>query len=156
MFALWAAACAISTAASALSTWARALATRAFRSLDSMHPRIILVDAPTAALDSQRARIVMDLPRRVATEQRAAIITVTHDEKILDRFDRIFQLRASALEDGASTSAAAWACRMLVPGPGKGNLKEMSSCASSFRAPLRLDGSAGGPHRIEKHTTKGA
>jgi putative ABC transport system ATP-binding protein len=70
---------------------ARALANR---------PRIILADEPTAALDSQRARIVMDLLRRVATEQRAAVIVVTHDEKIFDRFDHIFQLRDGALEDG--------------------------------------------------------
>ena len=70
---------------------ARALANR---------PRIILADEPTAALDSQRARIVMDLLRRVAAEQRAAVIVVTHDEKIFDRFDHIFQLRDGALEDG--------------------------------------------------------
>jgi putative ABC transport system ATP-binding protein len=69
---------------------ARALANR---------PRIILADEPTAALDSERARIVMDLLRRVAVEQRAAIITVTHDEKIFDRFDHIFQLRDGILED---------------------------------------------------------
>jgi putative ABC transport system ATP-binding protein len=62
------------------------------------HPRIILADEPTAALDSERARIVMDLLRRVAAEQRAAIITVTHDEKIFDRFDRIFRLRDGKLE----------------------------------------------------------
>jgi putative ABC transport system ATP-binding protein len=62
------------------------------------HPRIILADEPTAALDSQRAQIVMDLLRRVATEQSAAIVTVTHDEKIFDRFDHIFQLRDGVLE----------------------------------------------------------
>jgi putative ABC transport system ATP-binding protein len=63
------------------------------------HPRIILADEPTAALDSQRARIVMDLMRRVAVEQQAAVIVVTHDEKIFDRFDHILQLRDGALED---------------------------------------------------------
>lgn len=68
---------------------ARALANR---------PRIILADEPTAALDSKRAGIVMDLLRKLATEQQAAIIAVTHDEKIFDRFDRIFQLRDGRLE----------------------------------------------------------
>jgi hypothetical protein len=62
-------------------------------------PRIILADEPTAALDSQRAQIVMDLLRCVAAEQRAAIITVTHDDKIFDRFDHIFQLRDVILEN---------------------------------------------------------
>ena len=66
-------------------------------------PRIILADEPTAALDSKRAGIVMDLLRKVAAEQAAAIIAVTHDEKIFDRFDRIFGLRDGQLDDGDST-----------------------------------------------------
>ncbi|WP_448032431.1 ABC transporter ATP-binding protein [Bradyrhizobium liaoningense] len=68
---------------------ARALANR---------PRIILADEPTAALDSKRAAIVMDLLRKVAVEQEAAIIAVTHDEKIFNRFDRMFGLRDGRLE----------------------------------------------------------
>ena len=63
-------------------------------------PRIILADEPTAALDSKRAGIVMDLMRKLAVDQDAAIIAVTHDEKIFDRFDRIFQLRDGRLERG--------------------------------------------------------
>jgi putative ABC transport system ATP-binding protein len=66
-------------------------------------PRIILADEPTAALDSKRAAIVMDLLRRVAAEQQAAIIAVTHDEKIFDRFDRIFSLRDGWLESEADS-----------------------------------------------------
>jgi putative ABC transport system ATP-binding protein len=69
---------------------ARALANR---------PRIILADEPTAALDSKRAGIVMDLLRKVALEQDAAIIAVTHDDKIFDRFDKIFNLRDGRLDD---------------------------------------------------------
>ncbi len=61
-------------------------------------PRIILADEPTAALDSVRAGIVMDLLRKVAVEQQAAILAVTHDEKIYDRFDHIFYLRDGRLE----------------------------------------------------------
>jgi len=71
---------------------ARALANR---------PRIILADEPTAALDSARAAIVMDLLRKLASEQEAAIIAVTHDEKIFDRFDRIYELRDGRLDDGS-------------------------------------------------------
>jgi putative ABC transport system ATP-binding protein len=67
---------------------ARALANR---------PRVILADEPTAALDSKRAGIVMDLLRKVAVEQEAAIIVVTHDEKIFDWFDRKFTLRDGRL-----------------------------------------------------------
>jgi len=68
-------------------------------------PRIILADEPTAALDSQRAGIVMDLLRKVAAEQRTAVIVVTHDEKIFNRFDRIFSLRDGALEAPYSQAA---------------------------------------------------
>lgn len=62
-------------------------------------PRIILADEPTAALDSKRAAIVMDLLRKLAVERDAAIIAVTHDEKIFDRFDHIFHLRDGRLAD---------------------------------------------------------
>jgi len=41
----------------------------------------------------------MDLVRKVATEQQATIIAVTHDEKIFERFDRIFHLRDGRLEN---------------------------------------------------------
>lgn len=77
---------------------ARALANR---------PRIILADEPTAALDSKRAQIVMDLLRRLAVDQSAAVIAVTHDEKIFDRFDRMFMLRDGRLEDERRVPAAA-------------------------------------------------
>ena len=77
---------------------ARALANR---------PRIILADEPTAALDSKRAQIVMDLLRKLAVDQSAAVIAVTHDEKIFDRFDRMFMLRDGRLEDERRTPRAA-------------------------------------------------
>jgi putative ABC transport system ATP-binding protein len=68
-------------------------------------PRIILADEPTAALDSQRAGIVIDLLRKVATERQAAVIVVTHDQKIFDRFDRIHSLRDGALEEDVKQAA---------------------------------------------------
>lgn len=70
-------------------------------------PRIILADEPTAALDSKRAGIVMDLLRKLAAENDAAIIAVTHDEKIFDRFDRMFQLRDGRLDTETMNSSAA-------------------------------------------------
>lgn len=62
-------------------------------------PKIVLADEPTAALDSERAGIVMDLLRKVAIDQQAAIVVVTHDEKIYDRLDHIFQLRDGKLHN---------------------------------------------------------
>jgi putative ABC transport system ATP-binding protein len=69
---------------------ARALANR---------PRIILADEPTAALDSERAGLVMDLLHKLAVEQDAAIIAVTHDEKILGRLDHIYRMVDGRLID---------------------------------------------------------
>ncbi len=65
---------------------ARALANR---------PNLILADEPTAALDSHRGRQVMELFRKVAHEQGAGVIVVTHDQRALDAFDRILEM-----EDG--------------------------------------------------------
>jgi putative ABC transport system ATP-binding protein len=49
----------------------------------------------------------MDLLRKVASEQDAAILAVTHDEKIFNRFDHIFHLRDGRLEKDDSQSAGA-------------------------------------------------
>ena len=76
-------------------------------------PRIILADEPTAPLDSERAGIVMDLLRRIASEQQAAIICVTHDETIFDRFNRIFLLRDGRLV-ATSTKPASTAPALAV------------------------------------------
>ena len=69
-------------------------------------PRIILADEPTAPLDSVRAGIVMDLLRKLARDQQAAIIAVTHDEKIYDRLDRIYKLRDGQLIETEERAAA--------------------------------------------------
>jgi putative ABC transport system ATP-binding protein len=68
-------------------------------------PRIILADEPTAALDSQRAGIVIDLLKKVASERQAAVILVTHDEKIFGRLDRVVGLRDGALEPEIANAA---------------------------------------------------
>ena len=58
-------------------------------------PSLILADEPTAALDKERGRAVMDLLRRVAHEQNTAVVVVTHDHRALDVFDAIYEM-----EDG--------------------------------------------------------
>jgi putative ABC transport system ATP-binding protein len=55
-------------------------------------PAVILADEPTAALDTERGRAVMDLLRRFGREQRAAVIVVTHDERMLGGFDRVYHM----------------------------------------------------------------
>ena len=52
-------------------------------------PSLVLADEPTAALDSQRGRQVMELFAKVAHERNAGVIVVTHDSRALDVFGRI-------------------------------------------------------------------
>jgi putative ABC transport system ATP-binding protein len=56
-------------------------------------PPIILADEPTAPLDSQRALTVVSMLNRLAREYKTAIIVVTHDEKIIPTFRRIYYIR---------------------------------------------------------------
>ena len=64
-------------------------------------PPVILADEPTAPLDSQRAmaviRILNDMARRLET----AIIVVTHDEKIIPTFKRIYHIRDGVTHEEA-------------------------------------------------------
>ncbi len=57
------------------------------------HPPVILADEPTAPLDSERALGVMRILQQMAHQFQAAIIVVTHDEKIIPTFKRIYHIR---------------------------------------------------------------
>ncbi|MGG7056626.1 ABC transporter ATP-binding protein [Nitrosomonas sp. ANs5] len=61
-------------------------------------PSLILADEPTAALDSERGRQVMELFVKVARERDAAVIVVTHDVRSLDKFDRILEMEDGRLK----------------------------------------------------------
>ncbi|MCB1912950.1 MAG: ABC transporter ATP-binding protein [Rhodocyclaceae bacterium] len=56
-------------------------------------PPVILADEPTAPLDSERALAVIRILNRMAAQYRTAIIVVTHDEKIIPTFKRIYHIR---------------------------------------------------------------
>ncbi len=62
------------------------------------HPKMVLADEPTAALDSKSGRDVVELMQHLAREQGCTILIVTHDNRILDVADRIIEL-----EDGRIT-----------------------------------------------------
>ncbi|MDD5395372.1 MAG: ABC transporter ATP-binding protein [Thiothrix sp.] len=57
------------------------------------NPPIILADEPTAPLDSERALGVMGILNAMAQQHQTAIIVVTHDEKIIPIFKRIYHIR---------------------------------------------------------------
>jgi len=80
---------------------ARALANR---------PPVILADEPTAPLDSERALAVMRILDQMATQYQTAIIVVTHDEKIIPTFERIYRIR-----DGRTVEEAGEGRALAVP-----------------------------------------
>ncbi|MDJ0690566.1 MAG: DevA family ABC transporter ATP-binding protein [Xenococcaceae cyanobacterium MO_188.B32] len=59
------------------------------------HPKMVLADEPTAALDSKSGRNIVELMQKLAREQGCTILIVTHDNRILDVAERIVEL-----EDG--------------------------------------------------------
>ena len=61
------------------------------------HPKIVLADEPTAALDSKSGREVVEIMQRLAKEQGTTILMVTHDNRILDVADRIVHLEDGCL-----------------------------------------------------------
>ena len=64
-------------------------------------PPVILADEPTAPLDSERALAVMRILNQMAERARTAIIVVTHDEKIIPTFKRIYRIRDGQTEEEA-------------------------------------------------------
>ncbi|WIM04850.1 MAG: ABC transporter ATP-binding protein [Candidatus Nitricoxidivorans perseverans] len=64
-------------------------------------PPVILADEPTAPLDSVRALSVVRLLNDMAQRYGAAIIVVTHDEKIIPTFRRIYHIRDGRTEEEA-------------------------------------------------------
>jgi putative ABC transport system ATP-binding protein len=63
-------------------------------------PRLLLADEPTAALDKESGRMAVELFRQLADAQQAAIVMVTHDNKVLDIADRVVQLEEGRLVEG--------------------------------------------------------
>jgi len=55
-------------------------------------PPVILADEPTAPLDSERALSVIQILNQMARQYQTAIIIVTHDEKIIPMFSRLYRI----------------------------------------------------------------
>jgi putative ABC transport system ATP-binding protein len=68
-------------------------------------PRIVLADEPTASLDKQSGRDVVELMKNLAKEQGTTVIMVTHDNRILDVADRILSLEDGKIKSLSGTIA---------------------------------------------------
>lgn len=65
-------------------------------------PKLIFADEPTSALDGENGNVVMTLLRKMAKEQGATVLCVTHDARLAAFADRII-----TIEDGRITSTNA-------------------------------------------------
>lgn len=68
-------------------------------------PSLLLADEPTASLDKQLGRQVMDLFQTAASERGAAVLIVTHDHRSLDLVHRIFEIEDGLLSIDTRSSA---------------------------------------------------
>ena len=68
------------------------------------HPKIVLADEPTAALDSKSGRDVVNLMQTLAQEQGCTILLVTHDNRILDIADRLVDMEDGRLTNNTMTA----------------------------------------------------
>jgi putative ABC transport system ATP-binding protein len=62
-------------------------------------PRIILADEPTASLDAESGRLVMDLLRSLASDDGRAVVIVTHDSRTLPYADRVVRIDDGRLRE---------------------------------------------------------
>jgi putative ABC transport system ATP-binding protein len=60
-------------------------------------PQVILADEPTAAIDTERGKSVMSLFHRIAREKGSAVLCVTHDQRMIEGFDRIYRVKDGSL-----------------------------------------------------------
>ncbi|MEN9555840.1 MAG: Macrolide export ATP-binding/permease protein MacB [Planctomycetota bacterium] len=67
-------------------------------------PRLLVCDEPTAALDAQAGRTVMNLIKRVTVRGDRAVIVVTHDNRVFDLGDRIIAMADGLVETTAEES----------------------------------------------------
>jgi len=83
------------------------------------HPKLLLADEPTAALDRKSGRDVVKLMQQLVKEQGCAVLMVTHDHRILDVADRIVYMEDGHLVMGdrsATGLAEAVSTSPLSPG----------------------------------------
>jgi putative ABC transport system ATP-binding protein len=83
-------------------------------------PGIILADEPTAALDSQTGRTVMEMMSDLAHKRERAVVIVTHDPRVLSFADRIVKIEDGAVASdgavGAPTAEEEMPSGLVMPG----------------------------------------
>ncbi|MEA1950841.1 MAG: ABC transporter ATP-binding protein [Planctomycetota bacterium] len=87
-------------------------------------PELILADEPTASLDAANGQDVMELFRRLTTEEGKTVVLVTHDQRIFRFADRVFWLENGCVVENDNEAQSE------TPGAGKTD-SEKQLCVAS-------------------------
>jgi putative ABC transport system ATP-binding protein len=79
------------------------------------HPRLILADEPTAALDRDATMNVIGLLKQTTIEDGAAVMMVTHDQRIIDSADRLVHMVDGRIVSDVVLHEALRICEFLRP-----------------------------------------
>jgi putative ABC transport system ATP-binding protein len=80
-------------------------------------PQLILADEPTAALDKDSGRSVVELFQELASTERCGVLIVTHDSRILDAADRIINMVDGRIASDVHVEESVRICEFLVRCP---------------------------------------
>jgi putative ABC transport system ATP-binding protein len=76
-------------------------------------PKLILADEPTAALDKESSRIVVNLLKELTTQEGCTVVMVTHDNRILELADRIVNMVDGSIKSDVVLRDALMICEFL-------------------------------------------
>ena len=91
------------------------------------NPLLILADEPTGNLDSKSGTSVLELLRKMVTEQNQTVVMVTHDPKAASYADRIITFRDGDIESDTLNANARGDHSLVLPGLALDTRKEVES-----------------------------
>ena len=76
-------------------------------------PALVLADEPTAALDKDTGRDVIEHLQRLARERHSTVIIVTHDNRIMEAADRIINLTDGSVSSDLDVKRTLYICQFI-------------------------------------------
>jgi putative ABC transport system ATP-binding protein len=106
-------------------------------------PTLVLADEPTASLDAESSKVVLELLRSLADgPERTTVLLVTHDQRVIDHADRIVNMIGGKIVTNSLTRIAVRICRALAASEPLKGLSEatLSRLASQMTIEARSAG----------------
>ena len=100
-------------------------------------PKLILADEPTAALDAESGREVVNIFKELARETGCTILIVTHDNRILDVADRIVNMVDGRISSNVMVKRSATICSIIKEFPAFSQLTASNLAAVADSMELR-------------------